>query len=182
MDRETGRPRGLAFAEISNSNEAANAIKEPNLREIGGRAITVSEAWPKTDRPCQGDHVGHGGRAGVLHHRLLPPIFFIIELIQPFHDNPLPLLAVRREDIPNVQFAADAAMVANLGKAISRQRSWIRQRDPALLEQPNVGYEAVGDDLLDEVLSGLGIEVCKRASGIVMDDREHRQETGVPRG
>lgn len=50
-DRETGRPRGFAFVEMSNSNEAANAIKELNLREIGGRAITVNEARPKTDKP-----------------------------------------------------------------------------------------------------------------------------------
>ena len=57
-DRETGRPRGFAFVEMSNSNEAANAIKELNLREIGGRAITVNEARPKTDRPRQG---GGGG-------------------------------------------------------------------------------------------------------------------------
>ena len=50
-DRETGRPRGFAFVEMSNNNEAANAIKELNFREIGGRAITVNEARPKTDKP-----------------------------------------------------------------------------------------------------------------------------------
>ena len=57
-DRETGRPRGFAFVEMTNGNEAANAIKELNLREIGGRAITVNEARPKTDRPRSG---GGGG-------------------------------------------------------------------------------------------------------------------------
>jgi len=59
-DRETGRPRGFAFVEMPNNNEAATAIKELNLREIGGRSITVNEARPKSDRPHRG---GKGGAA-----------------------------------------------------------------------------------------------------------------------
>ena len=50
-DRETGRPRGFAFIEMADGNEAATAIKELNLREISGRSITVNEARPKTERP-----------------------------------------------------------------------------------------------------------------------------------
>jgi RNA recognition motif-containing protein len=50
-DRQTGRPRGFAFVEMPNRDEANVAIKELNLREIGGRSITVNEARPKTDRP-----------------------------------------------------------------------------------------------------------------------------------
>ncbi len=57
-DRETGSPRGFAFVEMSNSDEAANAIKELNLREIGGRSITVEEARPKANGPRGG---GSGG-------------------------------------------------------------------------------------------------------------------------
>ena len=53
-DRETGSPRGFAFVEMSNADEAAKAIKELNLREIGGRSITVNEARPKTDKPRSG--------------------------------------------------------------------------------------------------------------------------------
>ncbi len=59
-DRETGRPRGFAFVEMPNSQEAAAAIKELNLREINGRPITVNEARPKSDRPRRGG--GRGGR------------------------------------------------------------------------------------------------------------------------
>jgi cold-inducible RNA-binding protein len=59
-DRETGRPRGFAFVEMADSTEAANAIKELNLREIGGRAITVSEARPKADKPRRGGGSRHG--------------------------------------------------------------------------------------------------------------------------
>jgi RNA recognition motif-containing protein len=59
-DRDTGRPRGFAFVEMPNGNEAANAIKAVNLQEICGRAVTVNEARPKrTDRPRRG---GGGGR------------------------------------------------------------------------------------------------------------------------
>jgi RNA recognition motif-containing protein len=53
-DRETGRPRGFAFVEMADNGEAANAIKELNLREISGRSITVNEARPKADRPRGG--------------------------------------------------------------------------------------------------------------------------------
>ncbi|HEY4759754.1 MAG TPA: RNA-binding protein [Thermoguttaceae bacterium] len=58
-DRETGRSRGFAFVEMPDSNEAADAIKNLNLREISGRSITVNEARPKTDRPRRGG----GGRS-----------------------------------------------------------------------------------------------------------------------
>lgn len=51
MDRETGRPRGFAFVEMPDKNQANEAIKQLNLREISGRSITVNEARPKTDRP-----------------------------------------------------------------------------------------------------------------------------------
>lgn len=58
MDRETGRPRGFAFVDMPNGTEAATAIKELNLAEIGGRSVTVNEARPKTDQPRRG---GGGG-------------------------------------------------------------------------------------------------------------------------
>jgi RNA recognition motif-containing protein len=62
MDRETGRPRGFAFVEMPDGNQAAEAIKGLNLKEISGRAITVNEARPKTDRPRRGGGGGGGGR------------------------------------------------------------------------------------------------------------------------
>ena len=60
-DRETGRPRGFAFVEMPDSNEATEAIKQLNLREISGRPITVNEARPKSDRPRRGGGGGGGG-------------------------------------------------------------------------------------------------------------------------
>jgi RNA recognition motif-containing protein len=63
-DRETGRPRGFAFVEMPDGNEATEAIRGLNLKEISGRAITVNEARPKTDRPRRGGHGGGGGGGG----------------------------------------------------------------------------------------------------------------------
>jgi cold-inducible RNA-binding protein len=60
-DRETGRPRGFAFVEMPDGNAAAEAIKQLNLKEIQGRAVTVNEARPKTDRPRRSG--GGGGRS-----------------------------------------------------------------------------------------------------------------------
>ncbi len=53
-DRDTGKPRGFAFVEMNDAREAANAIKELNLREIGGRSVTVNEARPRPERPRGG--------------------------------------------------------------------------------------------------------------------------------
>jgi RNA recognition motif-containing protein len=49
-DRETGRSRGFAFVEMPNDDEAAEAIKNLNLADIGGRNVTVNEARPRTER------------------------------------------------------------------------------------------------------------------------------------
>jgi len=61
-DRESGQPRGFAFVEMSNAEEAANAIAALNGREIGGRAVNVNEARPRADRGPGGG--GGGGRRG----------------------------------------------------------------------------------------------------------------------
>ncbi len=50
-DRETGRSRGFAFVEMPDNNEAAQAIKQLNLKQLGGRAMTVNEARPREERP-----------------------------------------------------------------------------------------------------------------------------------
>ena len=53
-DRDSGRPRGFAFVEMASGKDAANAIRELNLREIAGRSVTVNEARPRSDRPRGG--------------------------------------------------------------------------------------------------------------------------------
>ncbi|HVZ74032.1 MAG TPA: RNA-binding protein [Polyangia bacterium] len=50
-DRETGRPRGFAFVEMSSQSEATQAIEQVNGRELGGRTLRVNEAEERTSRP-----------------------------------------------------------------------------------------------------------------------------------
>ena len=49
-DRDTGRSRGFAFVEMTNANEADQAIAGLNGTDLGGRALNVNEARPKVDR------------------------------------------------------------------------------------------------------------------------------------
>ena len=53
-DRDTGQPKGFGFVEMTNDAEAQRAISAVNGKEIGGRALTVNEARPKTDRQSGG--------------------------------------------------------------------------------------------------------------------------------
>ncbi len=58
-DRDTGRSRGFAFVEMTDAGEASRAINALNGVDLGGRALNVNEARPKTDRGGSG---GGGGR------------------------------------------------------------------------------------------------------------------------
>lgn len=55
-DRETGRPRGFAFVEMSSNEDAETAIRELDGRDFGGRALRVNEARER------GGRGGGGGR------------------------------------------------------------------------------------------------------------------------
>jgi RNA recognition motif-containing protein len=58
MDRETGRPRGFAFIEMSTA-DAARAIQSLNGSSVDGRSIKVNEAQ---ERPSTGGGGGGGSR------------------------------------------------------------------------------------------------------------------------
>ena len=64
MDRETGRPRGFAFVEMSSDQEAQTAISELNGRELGGRALNVNEAQERSGGGGGGGRGGGGGGGG----------------------------------------------------------------------------------------------------------------------
>ena len=54
MDRDTGRSKGFGFVEMGSEEEAQKAISMMNGKDVGGRAVTVSEARPQERRPFNG--------------------------------------------------------------------------------------------------------------------------------
>ncbi|MEI6044927.1 MAG: RNA-binding protein [Chloroflexota bacterium] len=56
-DRETGRPRGFGFVELSSKEEADTAIQKYHNYNLLGRVITVNEARPRDSSGSSG-----GGR------------------------------------------------------------------------------------------------------------------------
>lgn len=50
MDRDTGRPRGFAFVEMSSDAQASAAVDSLHGTEFGGRPLTVSEARERQAR------------------------------------------------------------------------------------------------------------------------------------
>ena len=60
-DRDTGRSRGFAFVEMTDSAEADRAIAALNGANREGRALNVNEARPKTEGGRGGFSRGPGG-------------------------------------------------------------------------------------------------------------------------
>jgi len=60
-DRETGRPRGFAFAEMENDEDARAAIEALDGMELDGRNLRVNEARERQPRPGGGGGGGGGG-------------------------------------------------------------------------------------------------------------------------
>lgn len=59
-DRDTGRPKGFGFVEMSSDDEAKAAIEALNEKDFMGRTLKVNEARPRTEGP----RGGGGGRRG----------------------------------------------------------------------------------------------------------------------
>ena len=53
-DRDSGRPKGFAFVEMSSKTEAEAAISGLNGKMLNERTIVVNEARPKTDTRSSG--------------------------------------------------------------------------------------------------------------------------------
>jgi cold-inducible RNA-binding protein len=58
-DRDSGQPRGFAFVEIDNDEEAARVIQSLNGQDFMGRNVVVNES-----RPREGGGAGRGGYGG----------------------------------------------------------------------------------------------------------------------
>ena len=63
-DRDTGRSRGFAFVEMTDSAEADRAIAALNGHELDGRALNINEARPKPQGGGGGGGRGFGGGGG----------------------------------------------------------------------------------------------------------------------
>ncbi len=63
-DHYTGRSRGFGFVEMSSREEGKAAIAQFNGKEVGGRALTVNEAKPPTNRAAAASNNGRGGFGG----------------------------------------------------------------------------------------------------------------------
>lgn len=50
MDRDTGKPKGFAFVEMSSQEEAQRAINALNNKDFNSRTLNVNEARPKPAR------------------------------------------------------------------------------------------------------------------------------------
>ena len=57
MDRETGRPRGFGFVEMSTDAEAQACVQALDGQDLGGRNLKVNIAKPRESR-------GGGGGGG----------------------------------------------------------------------------------------------------------------------
>jgi RNA recognition motif-containing protein len=51
MDRDTNRSKGFGFVTMSSDAEAQAAVQGGDGKELNGRAINVSEARPREERP-----------------------------------------------------------------------------------------------------------------------------------
>ena len=67
IDKMSGRSKGFGFVEMSTDEEAENAIKMLNGKELEGRTLTVNEARPMEPRAPRregGFNRGSGGGRG----------------------------------------------------------------------------------------------------------------------
>jgi RNA recognition motif-containing protein len=61
-DRTTGQPRGFAFVNMANDQDAKRAIDALHGSLFGGRTLTVNEAKPREAGGGGGGYAGGGGR------------------------------------------------------------------------------------------------------------------------
>jgi RNA recognition motif-containing protein len=62
-DRDTGRPRGFGFVEMSNA-DASRAMQALNGKDFDGRSLKINEAQDKAGGGGGGSRGGGGGGGG----------------------------------------------------------------------------------------------------------------------
>lgn len=61
LDKLTGKSRGFAFVTMASDGEAERALSEMNGQRIEGRALAITEARPREERPAGFRPPGGGG-------------------------------------------------------------------------------------------------------------------------
>ncbi len=61
LDKMTGKSRGFAFVTMASDGEGERAMTELNGQRFEGRAIAITEARPREERPSGPRPPGHGG-------------------------------------------------------------------------------------------------------------------------
>lgn len=61
-DRESGKSKGFGFVEMEDEEEGKKAMEKLNGQEISGRAVNISEARPREERPRRSFDNGGGNR------------------------------------------------------------------------------------------------------------------------
>jgi cold-inducible RNA-binding protein len=100
MDRETGKPRGFAFVEFSEQEQADEASHQLNNKPLKGRNVTINEARAREFRPLPGLRPNSGfSRQGSMPAR--PPGSADMEI------NPMESARPGRSERRSRQFGAD---------------------------------------------------------------------------
>lgn len=63
-DRDTGRSRGFGFVTFVNEEDNKKAVEQLDGKDLDGRAINVSEARPREERPRDNDRGGRDNDRG----------------------------------------------------------------------------------------------------------------------
>ncbi len=112
VDRETGKRRGFAFVEFSESAQAEEAIRRFNNQSFKGRPIAVNEARARESRPPGGGYSRPPANISGL-----PPV----DSLEP----------PSRGDRRNRRFGPDAKPGRNRGPAKGKQKtSELRKKGP----------------------------------------------------
>lgn len=68
-DRDSGRSKGFGFVEFTDEANNQKAVDQLDGKDLDGRAINVSLARPKEDRPKRDFNGGGGDRGGNFRQR-----------------------------------------------------------------------------------------------------------------
>ena len=118
----------------------------------------------------------------IFHNDLLPAVVGPIEMVEPTDPVAPGEWAIFAQHVTRSEPARDPAPRPHLFHGEAGQRGRIRDVGLAELDQPTVGHQAVGHDLLDQFVASLGRHAAETDAGLAANGRQHRQKLGMPVG